>query len=141
MTDPEASPRAQELRGNKAIENAAIAWVLDYERTQGRDPRDTRYRGAPADVESSERVIEIKAFGGMNRGFGLWLETRQVEEAKQNPDFYVYVVENVRQGDPSRFTLKILGGDRLRKLLERAKERRYYEVPWPVTDYDLPGDS
>jgi hypothetical protein len=27
----------------------------------------------------------------------LWLEVRQVEEAKANPDFYVYVVVNVRQ--------------------------------------------
>jgi hypothetical protein len=69
------------------------------------------------------------------------LETRQVEEARNNPNFYVYVVENVRQGSPEEFTLKILGGDRLARLLERAKERRYYEVPWPVADYDLPSDD
>ena len=65
----------------------------------------------------------------------MWLEVRQVEEAKTNPDFYMYVVENVRQGDPDRFTLRVLGGDRLRRLLERAKEQRYYTVPWPVDDY------
>ncbi len=45
----------------------------------------------------------------------------------------------MRQGDPSRFTLKVLGGDRLRRLLERAKEQRYYTVPWPVADYDSTG--
>jgi hypothetical protein len=32
--------------------------------------------------------------------------------------------------------LKVLGGERLAGLLARAKERRYYEVPWPVADYD-----
>jgi hypothetical protein len=48
----------------------------------------------------------------------------------------VYVVENVRRGDPGQFTLRVLGGDRLRRLLERAKEQRYYTVPWPVSDYD-----
>jgi Domain of unknown function (DUF3883) len=125
-----------ELRGNKAIEDAAIAWVLALERAQGRDPVDTRYRGAPADIESPPRLIEVKAFGKSNRGYDLWLETRQVEAARDNPHFYVYVVENVRQGDPAHFSLKVLGGERLTRLLARAKEQRYYTVPWPVADYD-----
>src|SRR3954469_85935 len=125
-----------ELRGNKAIEDAAIAWVLALERAQGREPRDTRFQGAPADIESPPRLIEVKAFGKSNRGFELWLETRQVEEARRNANFYVYVVENVRQGDPALFTLKVLGGERLARLLSRAKEQRYYTVPWPVADYD-----
>jgi len=120
-----------ELRGNKAIEDAAIAWVLELERAAGRAPRDTRYRGAPADIESPPRLIEVKAFGKSNRGYDLWLETRQVDEARHNPDFYVYVVENVAQGDRSKFTLKVLGGERLAALLDRAKEQRYYTVPWP----------
>jgi hypothetical protein len=90
-----------ELVGNKAIEDAAIAWVLELERHAGRTPRDTRYAAdAAADIESLPRLIEVKAFGKSNRGFGLWLETRQVDEARRNPDFYVYVVENVRQGTP-----------------------------------------
>lgn len=96
-----------ELRGNKAIENAAIAWVMELERAAGRTPQDTRYRGAPADIDSPPRLIEVKAFGRSNRGFDLWLETRQVQEARRNPDFYVYVVENVHQGDPALFTLKV----------------------------------
>lgn len=126
----------EELIGNKSVENAAIAWVMDLERAAGREPTDARYRGAPADIESPPRMIEVKAFGRSNRGFGLWLETTQVEEARRNPHFFVYVVENVRQGDPKLFTLKVLGGDRLISLLGRAKERRYFEVPWPVADYD-----
>jgi hypothetical protein len=48
----------------------------------------------------------------------------------------VYVVENVSQGDPGQFTLRVLGGDRLRQLLMKAKDQRYYTVPWPVADYD-----
>jgi hypothetical protein len=131
---------AEAKRGNP-VEEAAIAWVLAYEIAQGREPRDTRYRGAPADLESPPRTIEIKAFGGSNRGYDLWLETRQLEEARHNPDFYLYIVENVKQGNPEEFTLKIIGGARLQKLLERAKEQHYYTVPWPVADYDSPGDG
>ncbi|WP_326547808.1 DUF3883 domain-containing protein [Mycolicibacterium sp. ND9-15] len=124
------------LTSNKAVENAAIAWVIKLERAKGRDPRDTRFKGAPADIESPPRVIEVKAFGTSNRGYDLLMEVTQVEEARRNPDFYLYVVENVRQGDPGKFTLRVLGGQRLQRLLERAKEYRGYSVPWPVADYD-----
>ena len=86
-------------------------------------------------------MIEVKAFGKSNRGYELWLEPRQFQEAHSNPNFYLYVVENVRQGDPNQFTLKVLGGERLRHLMERAKEQRYFTVPWPVADYDsCPGE-
>lgn len=37
------------------------------------------------------------------------------------PKFFVYVVENVRQADPANFTLEVLGGEKLRRRLERAK--------------------
>jgi hypothetical protein len=131
-----------ELIGNKAIENAAIVWVIELERAAGRNPRDTRYSGAPADIESPPRVIEVKAVGKKScRGDDLWLEVRQVEEALRDPDFWIYVVENVRQGDPAFFTVKRLGSKRLARLLERAKEQRYYTVPWPVAEYDQPDDD
>ena len=63
-----------DLVGNKAIETAAIEWVMELERAAGREPRDTRYAGAPADIESPPRLIEVKAFGKSNRGFELWLD-------------------------------------------------------------------
>lgn len=49
-----------ELVGNKAVEDAAIAWVIALETRAGRAAKDTRYRGAPADVESPPRLIEVK---------------------------------------------------------------------------------
>jgi hypothetical protein len=110
--------------------------VIELEHAAGRQPQDTRHKGAAADIESPPRVIEVKAFGTSNRGYDLWLETRQVDEARKNPNFYVYVVENVRQGDRALFTLRVLGGARLQHLLIRAKEQHYYTVPWPVADYD-----
>lgn len=125
-----------ELVGNNAVESAANAWVMDLERAAGHQPRDSRCQAAPDDIESPPRVIEVKAFGKSNRGFDLWPETRQVEEARENPDFYIYVVENIRQGDPALFPLRVLGGARLQRLLTRAKEQHYFTVPWPVADYD-----
>jgi len=125
-----------EIRGNRAIENAAIKWVLEREHAAGREPKDMRGKGAPADIESPPRMIEVKAYGKSSRGQDLWLEVRQVEEARNNPNFWLYVVENIGQGGPVAFTVKELGGERLRKLVARAKEQHYYTVPWPVADYD-----
>ncbi len=59
-----------------------------------------------------------------------------MEAARGNPNFYLYVVENVRQGDPEKFRLVVFGGDQLQRLLVRAREKRYYEVPIPVAEYD-----
>ncbi len=56
------------LVGNRAVENAAIEFVMQYERTRGRDAIDTRHAGAAGDLASPERVIEVKAYGTSSRG-------------------------------------------------------------------------
>ena len=128
-----------ELVGNRAIEAAAIAWVIELEQAAGRQPIDRRYeRAFPGDLESGRRIIEVKAVGGNQRNTGfLWLEVVQVKEARSNPDFYLYVVENVRQGDPRFFRLKVFGGQLLAQMAARAREKRYYEVPLPTRIYDV----
>ena len=124
-----------DLVGNRAIEDAAIAYVLQYEASQGRRAIDVRGQRAPADIDG-DRVIEVKAFGGRARGEDLWLEARQVAEAETNPDFWVYVVVNVRQGDPQQFDLLMLGGEQLARLLARKRAQTYFSVPFPVAEYD-----
>src|SRR5579884_3023287 len=127
--------RVAELRGNYAIEQAAIAWVMDLERADGREPRRTT---SPVDIESPPRLIEVKAVGKSScraDGF-LMVEFNQVNALKDNPNGYLYLVENVRQGDPSQFTLRVFGGEQLQRLLGLVKERRYYQLPLPVREYD-----
>lgn len=121
---------------NRAVESAAIQWVLELEHEAGRDPLDTRGTGAAGDISSPPRTIEVKAYGRSARGQDLWLEPKQVAQADVDPEFFVYVVENVRQGDPALFELRVLGGADLRGLLERRREQRYFTVPWPVAHYD-----
>jgi hypothetical protein len=121
---------------NREIENLALAFVIAQEALDGRAATDTRGRGAAGDLISAERVIEVKAFGTSARGADLWLEVRQVEEGRTNPNFYVYVVENIRQGDPAAYRLLEVGGDDLQRLLAHAREKHYYEVPFPVAVYD-----
>lgn len=132
MTDSLPPPNTT----NRAVENAAIAFVVAYEATCGRLSHDTRGTGAAADVAGDMRTIEVKAYGGSARGQDLWLESRQVDESRTNPNFWLYIVDNVRQGDPTRFGLLTIGGSELATLMARAVERHYYTVPFPVATYD-----
>lgn len=123
--------------GNKAIETAAVLWVMELERAGGREPIDRRFEAAfPADIESPPRLIEVKAVGGNQRGWFASLEVAQVEEARRNPNFYLYVADNVAQGNPAEFRLKVFAGEQLARLLLRARERRYVELPIPVAEFD-----
>jgi hypothetical protein len=120
-----------------AVEDAAVRWVMAYERERGREPVDRRFDKAfPGDLESPPRIIEVKATGTSYRGWFLAMQPVQVEHALTDATFCVYVVENNAQGDPSRFTLRILEGDHLRQMAAKATERRYFEVPWPTADYE-----
>lgn len=131
------SRRVTDLVGNHAVETAAIAFVIAYEESQGRSAVDTRYKGAPADVESDGRMIEVKAVGGSGRGQDLPVEARQIAEAETNPDFWIYVVDNVRQGDPTQFRLRMLGGEQLARLVAKKRVITYYTLPFPVAEYDV----
>jgi hypothetical protein len=124
-----------ELRGNHAIERAAIEWVMELERAEGRDPVR---RVSPVDIESPPRLIEVKAVGKPSLrpdGF-LLIELNQLEALRANPNGYLYIVENVRQGDPSGFRLRVFQGEQLQRLLTRVREHRTYEIPVPVAEYD-----
>ena len=125
-----------ELASNRQIEDAAIAHVLALEAAAGRTAVDTRGSGGLADIEG-DRLIEVKAYGRSARGSDLWLEPRQVEAARANPlRFHLMIVENVRQGDPAGFQVLDITGELLGSLLERKREKRYFEVPFPVAVYD-----
>jgi hypothetical protein len=68
-------------------------------------------------------VIEVKAFGLSARGNELRLATRQVDEARTNGRFHLYVVDNVRRGNPPAFRLIDLHSDVLAHLPKRPGHR------------------
>jgi len=108
---------------------------MELERAAGRHPVR---RVSPVDIESPPRLIEVKAVGKAScraDGF-LPVELAQVEALRGNPNGFIYLIENVAQGDPRLFTLRVFGGEQLQRMLGRLKERRYYELPVPVSDYD-----
>jgi hypothetical protein len=125
------------------VEDAAIKFVIAVEAAEGRSARDTRWEpDAATDLVSGDRLIEVKAYGGSARGKDLWLEPAQVGAALASPErFWLYVVDNVSQGDPALFRLLRFGGDRWAGMLAARRERRYFEIPFPVGMYDETVDN
>lgn len=122
---------------NRQIEDVAIQLVLERERRAGRSAFDTRGHGALADIDG-DRLIEVKAYGRTARGADLWLEARQVEAALSEPDrFHLVVVDHVRTAQPRLIDIH---GDILAALLQRRREKHYFEVPFPTAVYDALAD-
>jgi hypothetical protein len=135
--EPEPEITFEPLVGNRRIEDAAIHWIEQLERDAGRLPVDRRQeRTFPGDIESPPRIIEVKAVGADARGADLPLEVAQVERGRADKDFYLYLVDRIAQGNPAQFRLKVFGGEQLARLLARARERRFYELPVPVAEFD-----
>lgn len=141
-TEPADIRSFERLVGNRVIETAALTWVTELERQAGREPRDKRSeRGFPGDLSSPPRTIEIKAIGGDGRGADLPLEESQINAASGNPDFFLYLVDNVAQGNPEQFRLRIFGGDQLRRMIRAVQRKVYYELPVPVREFDAALDD
>jgi hypothetical protein len=123
--------------GNSEVERIAIEFVMDLERRAGRIPADVHLTGAPYDVSSPPRKIEVKAFGGSARGAPVPLEERQVQAAREDPaNFYLYVVDNVACADEGLMCARVIHGDALQEMLTRTKPQVTYWPTFRVSEYD-----
>ena len=71
------------------------------------------------DGVSSELLGPARCDGGVR-----WRQNRR----SPGPVDAAYIADIIRQADPSQFGLKAPGGDRLARLLEKAKKRRCFGV-------------
>jgi hypothetical protein len=125
------------LTANAEVERAAIEYVMGLERDAGRLPEDVHLRGFPYDISSPPRKIEVKAFGGSARGAPIPLEERQAQAAREDLDnFYVYVVDNVSGGDQPKIAVRVVHGQALRAMLDRAAPHVTYWSTLRTSDYD-----
>ncbi len=134
MTDEARKPPDVEVIEEK-VEDRAVRHVIELERRLGREARDTRRQPGAADVASGDRIIEIKASSGWAvRDNGLLYVTGPQLRRASDPNFYLYVVENVAQADPAKIEVRVLHGEDLRRLFAGAKADIYY-VPVRAGDY------
>jgi len=107
----------------------AMQWVVTLETAAGRVPTEASSLDV-ADLSSPPRTIEIKAVrGGQPVMPFLRFTESEVEAARRDPEFYLYVVEDSELAGPERFSLKVFGGELLQSLLASARRRVWYDVP------------
>ena len=89
-----------EVQINHKVGNAAVGWVLQYERREGRRPTNMAQANAGYDVESMrgriiERYIEVKGINGEWGKNGVPVSAIQFEKGRELGDqFWLYVVEH-----------------------------------------------
>jgi Domain of unknown function (DUF3883) len=99
-----------ELRPNREIGDWAVHWVLQYERSQGRNPDPSNHIqnkpgfdvlcSAKALQQPRPRYIEVKGIDGDWDVNGVPLYPAQMDFARQHgDDFWLYVVEHAREPD------------------------------------------
>lgn len=112
------------------LQHAAVAFVVDYERRHGREPRVTA-DGRGADIVSPPRWIEVKAIA-QNAGDGfltIVLSDAARARARSESGFFLYLVHNVAQGDPKRFQLRVVTSAELRGVAEAPRAQNELRVP------------
>ncbi|MEZ5325790.1 MAG: DUF3883 domain-containing protein [Verrucomicrobiales bacterium] len=101
-----------ELPENHSIGNAAVGWVLQYEKQQGRKPLNMAHANPGYDIESKrgrviDRYIEVKGMAGEWGSDGVPLSAIQFEHATEKGDaFWLYVVEYAK--DPKLVTIHMI---------------------------------
>ena len=71
------------------------------------------------------------------RGAPVPLEDRQVKAAREDPEhFYVYVVDNIAGADRGEISVRVLHGEFLKAILDRAAPHITYWPTLRTADYD-----
>ena len=108
-------------------ERLAKRLVFEFERKNGRKPRDVSGRGY--DIESSGRFIEIKARSvDFPKGVAFFISKAQYKMLRNNKKFYIYVVYNLDGKAPK---LKIIHrSDKPRTKVEIHYRMRFRKDEW-----------
>lgn len=81
---------------SKEVENKAMNIVIDYERKQGRKPKDVSQTGCGYDIKSNRRLIEVKGMSHPTGDFIHLYKKLFVKLGKDVSKYYIYVVFDIK---------------------------------------------
>jgi|YelNatPaOPRAMG01_1025707.scaffolds.fasta_scaffold133037_1 hypothetical protein len=95
-------------------EQKAIQIVMNYEKSQGREPKDVSKTKCGYDIKSGERCIEVKGQSSKRAGW-IWISNSIVRKlGKDLSNYYIYIVYDIN----NKPKLKILEPDVIFKNLK-----------------------
>jgi len=96
------------------VEQKSMKIVMEYERAQGRKPKDVSRTKCGYDIKSGDRCIEVKG-ESKKRASRIWINNSIVRNLGKNlSNYYVYIVYDIK----SNPKLKILEPDVIFKNLK-----------------------
>ncbi len=96
------------------VEQKAMKIVMEYERSQGRKPKDVSRTKCGYDIKSGNRRIEVKG-QSKKRASWIWVSNSIVRNLGRNiSNYYVYIVYDIKKNPK----LKILEPDVIFKNLK-----------------------
>lgn len=113
------------------VEQAAVDFVLDYERRNGGNPRDVSKERRGFDIESGNKIIEVKGRGTEKPPF---VEFNQYNFAamqralKEGKEFWLCIVYNINNGNPKLIKLDVI------EIIKRADFVYHWEIPVRARD-------
>ena len=114
----------------REVEQKALQIVMKYERKQGRFPKDVSSKRCGYDIESSNRLIEVKEQSHPSGDFIQLYKKLFVKLAKRISQYYIYVVYDIR----NQPKLKIIPPDVILANLEidttfLIRAKAYKDIP------------
>lgn len=80
----------------REVETKAMKLVTDYERRQGRHPRDVSKTGCGYDIKSGRRLIEVKGMRHRTGNFISLYKKLFLKLGKDISRYYIYVVYDIK---------------------------------------------
>lgn len=79
-----------------SVEQKAMGIVMNYEKSQGRNPKDVSRTKCGYDVKSGNRFIEVKGQGS-KRAAWIWINNSIVRNLGRNlANYYIYIVYDIK---------------------------------------------
>jgi hypothetical protein len=80
----------------REIKQEAIDLVMDFEKKQGRNPKNVSRTGHGYDIESSGRLIEVKGMSHPTGDFIMLYKKLFVKLGRGISNYYIYVVFDIK---------------------------------------------
>ncbi|MBI5733860.1 MAG: DUF3883 domain-containing protein [Candidatus Kerfeldbacteria bacterium] len=114
----------------KDVELKALQIVMEYEKSQGRDPRNDSPKRCGYDIKSGDRLIEVKGQGHPRGDFIQLYKKLLVKLGKRISQYYIYVVYDIK----NKPKLKIIPPDIILANLEidttfLLRAKAYTDIP------------
>ena len=117
----------------KQVELKAIKFVMDYERKQGRNPKDVSKTGCGYDIKSNNRYIEVKG-SSLNKPSFVQFNQYNFKALQKENNFYLYIILGINDKPKSDKPKAIIFNKN--EILKKAIFYYYWEIRLKKADFE-----